>query len=223
MSAVIIFGGLTVSGIRRSGKEGTLGLFLSISLVTTGLVTLAALLNIKVFNARYLFCFFPVYIAVLAMGVPSARIPRFIALFTAILIMIISTWNYFTVAKYARDDMRSAAARVFGEERTGDLILVPCGASVFNYYYEGNNTVEEYSPRFLGEEETVRRLEGQLGDHQRIWYVECRPWDVDPDGIIPETLRLNTEPLGQYTFPGIVLTLHSPSTLPPAPPIRSGE
>ncbi|HSG28541.1 MAG TPA: hypothetical protein VLA34_08685, partial [Candidatus Krumholzibacterium sp.] len=96
-SAGAVFGALTVSGIIRARKEGTLGLFLSVSLVTTALVTIAALVNVKVFNARYLFCFFPVYIALLATGLPASGYRRVASLSAVALIMLISAWNYFMV------------------------------------------------------------------------------------------------------------------------------
>ena len=66
----IVFGGLLLSGIIRSARRGQLGLFLAVILVTIASATAVTAFNIKVFNVRYLMCAFPLYIALLAYGLP---------------------------------------------------------------------------------------------------------------------------------------------------------
>ncbi|HSG27663.1 MAG TPA: hypothetical protein VLA34_04220, partial [Candidatus Krumholzibacterium sp.] len=124
------------------------------------------------------------------------------------------------VDNYARDDMRSAARLISMEEREGDLILVPCGESVFGHYYRGTSRVEKYSPRFIGDEAAAERLEGQIADYGRIWFVECRPWEVDPEGTMAAVLERETGLLDRWEFPGIVVTAHSSAGSPGAESTR---
>ena len=66
--ATVVFGAALIGGIARLRRQRRLALFVSIPAATIVLVTLAAALKIKVFNARYLTPAFPVFIAVLACG-----------------------------------------------------------------------------------------------------------------------------------------------------------
>ncbi|MBU8922503.1 MAG: glycosyltransferase family 39 protein [Bacteroidales bacterium] len=205
--AGIVFSALTVAGLFRSRREGLLGLFLSISLTSLGLVTTAALMNIKVFNVRYLICFFPIYLATLALGIRSRRIWAPPALAAVVLIMLYSTWNYHMVDHYSRDDFRSAADTVTENMNAGDLVILSCGRDVFEHYYDKKNDIVEYSPLTIGNEKTRSRLESQLSEYRRVWYLGCREWDVDPDGIFIKTLYSASEEGRIWEFTGIRLFL----------------
>ena len=206
LAAVLaVFVPLGVSGLVRSRKAGVLDLFVSIMLVTVVSVTVAAFLNVKVFNARYLFCFFPVYLAILALGLPGRGRARVASLAAVAVLMVVSDWNYFMVDRYARDDMRGAVEIIADRERPGDLILVPCGSSVFEHYYRGVNRIVDYSPLFIGDRESSERLERQLASYGRVWYVECRPWVVDPRGVFPRVLEHSASQAAGWRLPGILL------------------
>ncbi|MCK4538603.1 MAG: glycosyltransferase family 39 protein [Candidatus Krumholzibacteria bacterium] len=205
--AGIVFFLLTVAGLYRSRRERLLGLFLSISLTTFVLVTVAALMNIKVFNVRYLICFFPLYIATLALGIQNRRVWAPPAFAAVVLIMLYSNWNYHMVDRYSRDDFRSAADMITANADAGDLVILSCGRDVFEYYCKKKIDVVEYSPLFIGNEETRVRIESQLSSYSRVWYLGSREWEVDPDGVFMKTLSSVSEEGRIWEFTGVRLVM----------------
>lgn len=203
----LLFGGLAVAGFVNSAKRGTLALFLSVVTVTIACGTIVALLNIKVFNVRYLMTAFPVFIALCAYGLPCHRIFR-IALAAAVCaILLISDWNYHTVAQYARDDYKGAARIIDDREREGDLILATM-ADLFSYYYKGPNTVRFIIP--LQEEQDGLRASvlQYIEGHPRIWYLRNRNWYFDPEDAIVDVLSSGFHESKSWDLPGIRLILY---------------
>ncbi len=209
---VALFGGLAAAGVVSAFREGRLGFFLSIVAVTIVSGTVIALLNIKVFNVRYLMSAFPVFIALLAYGLPKRRIYRIAFLAVVAAVMLVSDWNYYFAAKYARDDLRGAARIVGMEEREGDLIVTGM-AKLFTYYYEGHNRVRYIRPR-KHDRDVLREIVGTIIEgHPRVWYLRTRTWHFDPDDSLIDVLSSSFQGREEWDLPGIRLMLFKESSI----------
>ncbi len=207
VTVLLLFGSVALTGIIRSARKKVLSLFMSVALVTLGGVTAAAMFNIKVFNIRYLMSAFPVFIALLAFGIPRRKALKTVVLSALSLIMIISAWNYHVNPVYARDDFRSGADIVNSHEREGDLILVYGHQPAFRHYYNGINEVVDYTPEVDGVEYTSEILSGYLNKYERVWYLQCRQWGIDMDEVIFNILSTQDVDIESWEFPGIRLFL----------------
>lgn len=205
----LIFGATAVGGLVRAFREKLLLLFLSVAVVTIASTTIAAMLNIKVFNARYLMCIFPVFIAVLAFGIPERKVPGTIVLSLIAVFMLISDWNYHFNPRYARDDVRKAVSIISSMEEEGDMIMAPGSSQVVDHYYSGENRIETYSPFSIGEERALDRLTSDTARYRRIWYVGSRQWNIDPGGALPGLLSKRSAAVESWRMPGVLLVLYT--------------
>jgi uncharacterized membrane protein len=204
----VVFGGLLVSGIIRSARRGHLGLFLAVILVTVAAATVVTAFNIKVFNVRYLMCAFPLYIALVAYGLPSGKRARLTAAAAVCALMLVSDGNYYFNPIYARENVRDAAAAVMSGEREGDLIYAPAVEEVFAYYYRGPNTIRFCDPSSLGEARLDEEVIRSFSSHQRIWYLRARNWDRDPEDYLLRSLPAHGTIASEWTAPGVNLNLY---------------
>jgi uncharacterized membrane protein len=204
---MVLFGGVLAAGIAKSlrGKRGVF--FIIIAAVPLLGTTLLAVSNVKVFNVRYLTCMFPVYVALLAFGVPDRRLFRGVVTAALCAVMLVSAWNYFTVPRYGRDDLKGAARIITELEEPGDLVLVLTVRATFDYYYRGPNDTMTLYPRVMGRTRTEERLDGIFAKHDRIWYLRCRPWDADPDDLLLALLRKHADETHIRDLPGIEIYL----------------
>lgn len=206
----LIFGGLTVAGLWRSGRRGRLSLPLSILLTAVALTTIIAFFNIKVFNIRYMMAAFPVYLALVAAGLPASRPRRLLAAAAVCAVMLVSAWNYAADPAYARDDVRGAVSVIREGEIEGDMLLSINSIGVIEHYYDGTNSTLELNPKLLGAEGTDERVGRILSEHDRIWYLRCRHWDSDPDDLLLLSLGSAASVTRRWSFPGIELFLFEP-------------
>ena len=204
----VIFGGLLVSGIIRSARDGRLGLFLSVILVAAVSVTVITAFNVKVFNVRYLMCAFPLYVALAVYGLPPGRRMRLLAGAAVCAVMLVSDWNYHFDPEYAREDVRGAAAAVMQNETGGDLIIAPAVEEVFAHYYAGSNTITYIEPADLGAVRVDETIAACFAAHSRIWYLRSRGWDKDPEGILRRVLPERGALAGSWVFAGVDLELY---------------
>ncbi|MCX5752599.1 MAG: glycosyltransferase family 39 protein [Candidatus Krumholzibacteria bacterium] len=208
----IIFGSLLASGIVRSARRGHLGLFLAVILVTVLSATVVTAYNIKVFNVRYLMCAFPLYIALVAYGLPSGRRARLIAGAAVCAIMLASDGNYFFNSRYAREDVRDAVKVVMRSEEGGDLIIAPAVEAVFAHYYRGRNTIRFIDPSDLGEARMNEEIARDFASHPRVWYLRSRSWYEDPDDILLRSLPAHGDVALRWNAPGVDLILYTKRT-----------
>lgn len=207
VSVAILFGGLFILGAVRLCRERRLALFLSILAVTVLLVTAAAVLKIKVLNARYLVIAFPAFIAVIACGVPRGRASGALTAGAACAVMLFSTASYHIVPRFARDDIRGAVELIARNEQAGDIILAPGMEPVVRWYYGGERPVESIYAPLLSRERIEARLTRMIEGRRRVWYVRCRPWDTDAEGHIRGHLFGSMRPAGAWKLPGVALYL----------------
>jgi len=208
IAVAAVFGGLVVSGCVRSARRGDLVFFGTVLVTAIVSLSIVARFNMKVFNVRYLMSVFPIFIALLAYGLPARGPARLAALCAASAVMLVSDGNYFFAERYARDDIRGAAAVVSREERPGDLLLVPTVWYVYSHYYRGPNTIESASPAVLGRDGFETWLDAGLATPRRVWYVSCRPWDGDPAGVIPRALGERCDLKRTWELAGVRLHLY---------------
>jgi len=187
-----------------------LRLLLSVALVPMAAVTLLAVLNIKVFNARYVAVMTPLVLVVLAAGV--RRLPTAGAWVVGAGIVGFSLFgvgNYYWEPDYWREDVRSAARYIESAELDGDVVLVPVVTDVFDYYYGGT------APRFLfypgqcgSDEEVAERVDAGTRGYRRLWLVRSRIWHADPDDRITSYVDTGHRLLQSASFPGVEVNLY---------------
>ncbi len=209
--AMVLFGGLFVSGLIRAVRDGPIVLLLSIAVVSLLFIVFITFMNIKVFNVRYLTSTFPVFMALLAFGFPVRAVPRAFLITAVCAVMLVSDWNYHMVPRFARDDVRGAARIVEREEIRGDLIIVPVVKKSFEFYYGGANEVVSLGPGNAGDENAERMVREIRAGYSRIWYVRCRQWDADSHDVIYRELSAGNDMYTEWEMPGIRLVLFTGS------------
>jgi len=177
-------------------------------LVTVVSATAVAAFNIKVFNVRYLMCAFPLYIALLAYGMPPGKRARVVVGSAVCAVMLVSDLNYFFNPLYARENVRDAVAEVMKNEESGDLIYAPAVEEVFAHYYRGPNGIRFVDPFGLGEARLDEEIARSFVSHPRIWYVRSRSWDKDPGDFLARSLQAHGRIALTWTGPGTGLYLY---------------
>jgi len=206
--AALLFGGAALAGIGRLFRERRAALYILVLAVTIGSVAVAAILKIKVLNARYLMCAFPVFIALIAHGIPRTRRAGIAAISVLSALMLFSVINYHLDPRYARDDIRGAVAIISEADMPGDVILAPGMVPAVRHYYRGARPVESVYAAHLDRngigEKILRMTEGR----RRVWLLVCRPWDTDAEGHIVEQLETVMVRSAEYSLPGVMLVLY---------------
>ncbi len=211
LGALALLAAAGLSGLIAFGRDRLrLRLLLSIALVPMAAVTVLALLNIKVFNARYVAVMVPLVLVVLAAGI--RRLPTAGAWVVGAGIVglsLVGVANYYWQPDYWREDVRGAVRYIEAAERDGDVVLVPVVTDVFDHYYGGE------APRFLlypgqcgTDEEVAARVEAGIAGHERLWLVRSRLWHADPDGRIGSYVGAGCELLQTASFPGVTVELY---------------
>lgn len=202
-----LFGALLLSGLVCATRRGRAVFFVTLAVVPLALVTVTAMLNIKVFNVRYLTCILPIFVVLVSAGFPAGRIGRISTGAAVCAIMLVSIWNYHHVPRFARDDVRGAVKIVSELEKPGDIILAPSTRHTVSRYYTGTNEIAFLLPALIGEDEAGVRIRNYLASGGRIWYLRCRPWDFDPQDVLLDALGREGRDLGTWELPGIRLKL----------------
>ncbi len=206
--AALLFGAAAVAGLGRLFRERKAALYICVLLATIGLVTVAAILKIKVLNARYLMCAFPLFIAIIAHGIPRARTARIVALSTLCALMLFSVIYYHFEPRYARDDIRGAVGIISDADMPGDVILAPGMEPAVRHYYRGNRPVESIYAAHLDRDSIGEKLRRMTEGRRRIWLLDCRPWDTDAEGYIADHLETGMIRSAEYSLPGVLLVLY---------------
>lgn len=206
--AAFLFGTAAITGMVRLLKERRAALYICVLAATIGLVTVAAILKIKVLNARYLMCAFPIFIAIIAHGIPRARIAG-IAMGSALcLLMLFSVSDYFFEPRYARDDIREAVRIISDADMPGDLILAPGMGPVVRHYYRGPRPVESIYAAHLDRDGIDKKLRRMTEGRRRVWLLSCRPWDTDAEGHVMEYFETGMSLSAKDELPGVSLRLY---------------
>jgi uncharacterized membrane protein len=208
--AALLFGTAAVAGMVRLVRERRAALYLCVLAATIGLVTVAALLKIKVLNARYLMCAFPLFIAIVAHGIPRSRIAGIATSAALCFLMLFSVSDYYFDPRYARDDIREAVRIISDADLPGDLILAPGMELAVRHYYRGTRPVESIYAAHLDRDGIEIKLRGMMEGRRRVWLLSCRPWDTDAEGYIMEYFEAGMSLSAKHELPGISLRLYGP-------------
>lgn len=206
--AALLFGGAAVAGMVRLFRERRAALYISVLVATIGLVTVAALLKIKVLNARYLMCAFPIFIAIIAQGIPRTRIAGIATGSALCLLMLFSVGDYYFEPRYARDDIRGAVRIISDGAVPGDLILAPGMDLAVRYYYRGDRPVESVYAAHLDRDGVERKIIRMMEGRRRVWLLSCRMWDTDAEGYVMEYFETGMSLSAKHDLPGVSLRLY---------------
>ena len=170
------------------------------------IVTFLALRNFKPFNPRYLAVVFPWVLLLSAHGLLA--LPRRWSQVLSLLLLGFFLWGvagFHFNPRYAKADLRGAAAVVAERNSAGDPIFVPVAAGVFKYYYHGQATVLEnwnFAPR-SNESGVAAFLDEHLGGITSCWLVLARTWRVDPQDWLPSLLAREGTFLADVELAGV--------------------
>ena len=107
--------------------------------------------------------------------------------------------------RYAKADMRGAAAIVAEHSRPAEPVLIPVAAPIFAYYFQGpGELVANWDFQILRSAAEAREfLSLRLGEAPSAWLVLSRIWRVDPDGWLPRVLAQDGRILSDTQLPGV--------------------
>jgi 4-amino-4-deoxy-L-arabinose transferase-like glycosyltransferase len=209
--AALVLALVVFLGLRSfSESRARLRLLLPTVLVPVVGTSVLAILNVKVFNPRYIAVALPLILVLIAAG--ATRLRGLPGTVMAGLLIVLSCWsagNYYWCPTYWREDVRSAVQYIKERETAGDVVLVPVVTDVFDHYYEGEQERFLLYPGQAGSDaEVAERVTSGVAGHQRLWFVSSRSWHVDPEGRIPASLDSRYDLLDSAHFPGVEVSLY---------------
>jgi mannosyltransferase len=216
-AGVVLLGGLVFAGVFALGiwktrdDRRTLAVLLLYLVVPILILSLLSARNIKVFNPRYLVVAFPAYILLLARGLSQVGRPwlRSINLGMVLLLSLYSLSNYYFDPRYQKEDLRDAARYVSRGAGPDDVILTTNCRSLFDLYYVGAPVVEGLPPAPRGMAADLERAVARIGEgHSRLWLVQVREWEYDPEGAAEKALQSKFGLLDEQDFPGVRVGLY---------------
>ncbi|MEN8007393.1 MAG: hypothetical protein ABFS42_10285 [Candidatus Krumholzibacteriota bacterium] len=157
-------------------------------IVPVAVLTFLALRNFKPWNPRYVAMALPWVMALAAFGL--SRLPRRAGMAAVVLLTGLTLWSlggYYWDGRYAKADVRAAAAFLEETNPEGDPLIVPVVTSVFSYYYKGPaDVVDTFGLAALESAADADAFcDSVLGDMTRARLVLAREWYFDPQGQLP--------------------------------------
>ena len=96
--------------------------------------------------------------------------------------------NYYFDPRYAREDTRAAAQYLESAAGPRDVVLVVGTASSLPHYYRGNLALVDFTNLQPVGQPLREKLRNLTANHDRLWLVQIRPWQVDRSGTIRAAL-----------------------------------
>jgi uncharacterized membrane protein len=207
----VLFGWGFVRGLlaTRKNRDG-LAFYLTWIGTPLILVSLFAIINLKVFNARYLAVAFPAYLIILASGFDLGSTKRRAAVLVLVVAACgVSLWNHYFNPRYWKPDVRSAVRYVEANVREGDAVCVYSVPHPFEYYYQGEIPSERI-PWWAAQggaqlDEFMNDLSARS---DRVWLVDYRSWYLDRDGVIARRFDRDWKRLDHEPFIGMTVSLY---------------
>jgi hypothetical protein len=186
------------------------------------------------FTARHLISSAPAFYLLSAIGLYAFRkVNRALMVVAGLLLLVISIYslgNYYSDVKYARDDMRSAAAFVQLHPMPQQAIIMDAGyfSQTFNYYYNVQTPwyglPDGYPPDASA---TIARLDALGKQYDYLWLVLWQDYYSDPDRVVETFLDKNYVRTREEVFHGNIkvrgystLPLIAPNNLADAAPVN---
>ena len=223
-AAALVFGTLTVLGVRALLRRRRLGEALLWLLVPALLVSYFALQNFKVFHPRYLAVALPAYLALLAAAFADLA-PRRRAGFVAAVVLLwgYSLYHHYYDPRYGKEDMRSAGVLLASRAVTGERIVAANTEGLLFYYYRGPVPIASYWLGWAADSVArSQRLDRLIADAPGAWVVLSRGEDLDPTGAFARHLDERHPDAEQFRFEGVrVWHLRRPAPAGKGPAVRS--
>ncbi|UCF06055.1 MAG: glycosyltransferase family 39 protein [bacterium] len=197
------------NGIAHLVPLETLQLFLHWIFLPMVFVAVLAILDLKLYNVRYVSVGFPGFVIVLAAGIERCRDRlRWVLVVLVFLLTAFSLRNMYTNPRYWKPDARAAAREIAQDAQPDDVIVVYAMEEPFHFYYRGLGEV-----RGLGWLNTGHWHFWQMVDefgqrYKRAWLVDHRGWYIDPEGKIPQAFDERWRFVEERRFTGIVARLY---------------
>jgi len=149
----------------------------------------------------------PAYILILAQGIGGFRRLEIQLLVLAAVLCVNGTslFNYYFDSRYSREDARAAAKYLETTAQSKDIIVVVGNSTAFGYYYKGNVPIETMNARGVEDHVLHGKLETVTQSRNRLWLVEFRPWEADPNERIKRALDKIGRPIDHRIFPGVTI------------------
>ncbi|MHB8079715.1 MAG: glycosyltransferase family 39 protein [Candidatus Krumholzibacteriia bacterium] len=205
VAAAAASGVVLAAGLARLGRRT--GVLLAIWIVLpVAAISLLAVKNVKPFNPRYLAATFPLVLLIAARGLGG--VPRRLGRAGGFLLCglcLWSLWGYYHDPRYAKEDVRDAAAWVAGRAEPGEPVIVPVITRIWSLYYQGpGRVVPMWETAPATDAATARAyLAQRLAGASHGFLVLARAWDIDPDGRLPAALAAETRIVAEARFPGV--------------------
>lgn len=206
----LLYAWLVIRGLAaiRRNREGQ-GFYATWIAVPLLLVSVFALLNVKVFNVRYMAVAFPGYLVLLAEGIQAGRRRLRPALYVLVAAACcVPLWNLYFVPRYWKPDARAAARYVSPLVQSRDAVRVYAIPEPFQYYYRADARAEVLPWDLLAKEENFDRFLDDLEQHyDRLWLIDYRGWYLDPEGKLPRLLAERWRLVEETQFVGVKVML----------------
>lgn len=208
--STLLIGGLFIIGLAALQHLPNIGWLLTLWLAVPILGTLgvSAVIPEMSYNVRYAAMALPAYVFIVSAGIASLR-PRMLQLiFLAAVLLIhgLSLANYYHNPRYSREDARSAARYLEVAAHPRDIIVVVGSETGLRYYYRGSLPLVSWSETEIGHCLVLTHCLQQLHeDHDHLWLVEMRPWEVDPHGKLKVALKERYNVIEHREWPGVAL------------------
>jgi hypothetical protein len=187
----VLYGGLLLFGLfaLRGQRDSWLLLSMWVTVPILGVFGIAALLDVY-YDVRYVAMAFPAYILCLAAGIGGIKKPGVQMLLLGAVLAVHGTAlaNYYFDPRYAREDTRAAAQYLESAAGPRDVVLVVGTASSLPYYYRGNLPLVDLTNLQPVGQPLTEKLRNLTANHDRLWLVQIRPWQVDRSGTIKAEL-----------------------------------
>ena len=190
------------------------GLFCVLCLgVPIVLAVAAPLVSGITYNVRYVIVAFPAFALVIAIALAGSGRSVVTMVMVAITAggMIWSVGNWYFDSRYAKADMRSAAAFLAAEVKQGDAVIISSNkvARSMRYYgFQDSNYVIEV--RLASLDQALAQIEGLRGNSNgRTWLVESRAWESDPHHKLSRALSQSASMEFERTWPGVTVRRYS--------------
>jgi hypothetical protein len=186
------------------------------------LLMLLASRNIKPWNARYVALTLPWLLLLLAHG--TFRLPRRLGAVVGgvvCLLMLVSVFSLHGVARYAKEDVRAAAAVVAAGDGSGgapaETVLVPTVTGVYRYYDRRSTDIIASwgQPPLRDAADADRYLAEALAGRDRAWVVLAREWFLDPRGLLVPALERLGDVQPRATATGVRVLFWTRRAAPP--------
>ena len=208
LSLGVLFGSLFVVGFMSLWRQPDAGrlVLLWMFVPLCGVLVMAFITNLG-FNVRYTAMALPAYLLIIASGVTwfRQRLVQLILLAAVLCSNGLSLANYYTNPYYARADGRAAVAYLLDVHQARDVVLSVGSTRALTYYSKGNLPFEDLDARNATDRELTAALQAITRDRDRLWVVEIRPWERDPEGKIKAILDGRYDRIEHQDYPGVAI------------------